>query len=249
MSKLEIEIYVKESAIENNVEKADRFHNSKYEVEQILSKLLLLSEFYSGYKGHVDWFLTGNSKEDAMKRKIIDDTILSDEAGTLLFQNLQNNLPLIVEQIWNKYHDVIRFRNYVQSNTNFYLYELIINIDNTKIITDFAFNIVNKIISKMSPRLIRVETNNYSLDEKQVFPDRLPVGWMFYINKIFRESFLQLDKNARQINANGIPMGTLFISKTDFFDGANKDDVRLSNDIEIILASKDILPTYKNIFY
>ncbi|EHZ3054510.1 hypothetical protein K5O51_004438, partial [Salmonella enterica subsp. enterica] len=105
MSKLEIEIYVKESAIENNVEKADRFHNSKYEVEQILSKLLLLSEFYSGYKGHVDWFLTGNSKEDAMKRKIIDDTILSDEAGTLLFQNLQNNLPLIVEQIWNKYHD------------------------------------------------------------------------------------------------------------------------------------------------
>ncbi len=249
MSKLEIEIYVKESAIENNVEKADRFHNSKYEVEQILSKLLLLSEFYSGYKGHVDWFLTGNSKEDAMKRKIIDDTILSDEAGTLLFQNLQNNLPLIVEQIWNKYHDVIRFRNYVQSNTNFYLYELIINIDNTKIITDFAFNIVNKIISKMSPRLIRVETNNYSLDEKQVFPDRLPVGWMFYINKIFGESFLQLDKNARQINTNGIPMGTLFISKTDFFDGANKDDVRLSNDIEIILASKDILPTYKNIFY
>ncbi|MBZ7708099.1 Imm52 family immunity protein [Klebsiella oxytoca] len=249
MSKIEIEIYIKESTIENVAQKDGRSHNGEYEFEQVLSKLLLLSEFYSEYKGHVDWFLTGNSKEDAMNRKIIDNTMLSDEASELLFQNLQNNLPLIVDQIWNEYHDVIRFRNYVQSNTNFYLYELIINIDNTKTITDFAFNIVNKIISKMFPRLIRVETNNYSLDGKQVFPDRLPVGWMFYINKIFEEKFFQPDENARQINKNGIPMGTLFISKTNFFDGANKDDVKLSNDVEIVLASKDILPTYKNIFY
>lgn len=249
MSKIEIEIYIKESAIENVAEKDGRSHNGKYEVERVLSKLLLLSEFYSGYKGHVDWFLTGNSKEDAMKRKIIDDTMLSYEASDLLFQNLQNNLPLIVDQIWNEYHDVIRFRNYVQSNTNFYLYELIISVDNTKTISDFAFDIVNKVISTMFPRLIRVETNNYSLDGKQAFPDRLPVGWMFYINKIFEEKFLQLGENAKQINKNEIPMGTLFISKTDFFDGANKDDVKLSNDVEIVLASKDILPTYKNIFY
>ncbi|GLH25606.1 hypothetical protein ENT52713_30020 [Enterobacter sp. 200527-13] len=214
----------------------------------ILNRLNQIVELYNGICGKENWFLPGESKEDGMKWKIFHDGVVSDDAMLLMTNYLKDDLPFVTSAIWSLNEDSIKFGNYIQGDVNKFSYEINHCYKNEAEAMNFASQFVLKIIDKISPHILRLETNGYSLHESQVFPDRLPVGWMFYIDKSYDEKTLNLPKQMHSIKREGQPIGTLFVTKRDFFDGSNKADITLSNDLEIALVAHDILPTYKKIF-
>ncbi|MCW2478075.1 immunity 52 family protein [Candidatus Symbiopectobacterium sp. NZEC135] len=215
----------------------------------ILQRLLLLSSCYSEIRNNFDWYLTGTSQKDAMKKQVINGiNSATDNASTLLFDSIKNDYPIIVKKIWNEFGDTILCSNFTRRNTCFFSYELICKINDEKCITNFTSKTVTKLIETIAPKIILVETNNYSRNEKNVFPDRFPVGWMFYTDRVFDRILPGLDSQMHDITKNDIKIGTLFISKKGFFDGNNENDIKQANDLEILLASHNILPTYKDIF-
>lgn len=106
---------------------------------------------------------------------------------------------------------------------------------------------MNEILSIFSVVSLRIDTNNYAYDQKQVFPDRLPVGWMLYLNKIITQEQVPMAAQLITIE-NEKNKGTLIISKEGIFDGSNKDDIKKSNEIEIQLTALGLLPLIREIY-
>lgn len=104
---------------------------------------------------------------------------------------------------------------------------------------------VQTIIDLWQPMLVKVAPGGYN--EKSVFPDRPPVGWMIYIP--FDISAQQVPEAAQIVPIIDVqgkkPRGTLIITTEDTFDVANPDHVRKANAIETRLVDQDLLPTLR----
>lgn len=224
------------------------FKEKESTINSILNTMKFMVECYSTLRGDVSWYLTGESKEDAMRKEVFSGGKTTQNATELLEKDLKDGFPLVVAWIWNESGDIITATNNIQADINNFCYELTCNTNTETEAMNFASQIVLQIIDKIEPHIIHLETNDYSLHESMVFPDRLPVGWMFYIDKSYDEKTINLPKQMHSIKREGQPVGTLFVTKRDFFDGSNKADITLSNDLEIALVAHDILPTYKKIF-
>lgn len=90
-------------------------------------------------------------------------------------------------------------------------------------------------------KYILLDTEQYRFNQREVFDDRLPVGWMLYLPlKITREdtpsAYKLFDVD------NGI--GTIVVSK-DEFNGKNKTDIACANNVEMELAANGLLPLIK----
>ncbi|MCW2474217.1 MULTISPECIES: immunity 52 family protein [unclassified Symbiopectobacterium] len=248
MLKVEIEIYLREigfKKVENEIDRASAVANG---VTTVLKRFLSIANALTELRSGCNWFLPGSSKKDAMQKKVISNAHITDEANSLMSNKFMNDYPLVVEKIWNEPGDSILCRNYMQSNVNYFSYGIVCKIDNKDLAIDFVSKCLSGLISELSPRIISVETNNYSINEKKVFPDRLPVGWMFYIDKVINGELAGLNGEMHNITKEGKSIGTLFLSKRGFFDGNNENDIKQANDLEVLLVSHNILPTYKDIF-
>ena len=85
---------------------------------------------------------------------------------------------------------------------------------------------------------IRIETEQYNFNQRAVFDDRLPLGWMLYLPKTIKTE--DAPSAYKIINAeNGC--GSIIISK-EKFNGESYYDIAISNNIEIELASNGALP-------
>nr|WP_246550473.1 Imm52 family immunity protein [Photorhabdus caribbeanensis] len=72
---------------------------------------------------------------------------------------------------------------------------------------------------------IQVETNEYTLRNKQVFPDRLSVGWMLYQPRIIDKAYLPMAEDVLPVYQSNEQTGSLIITKKGIFDGRNQDDI------------------------
>ena len=248
MIKVEMEIYLLETGMKRVNDENERESLVLEGTNILLKRFLSMSDIMSNIKGTADWFLTGDSKEDALKKKVISQGMVTPKASQLMSKDLMNDYALVVKKIWNKNMDSILCLNYIQSDINKFSYVITFKVKDQKQAREYVPEIVRHLINDLSPRIVKVETNDYSLNEHQVFPDRLPVGWMFYINNVYDENILGLGKRMHTLAKGGKTVGTLFLTKPDFFDGSDKSDIALANDLEIALAGHDILPTYRNIF-
>ncbi|MBN3131141.1 immunity 52 family protein [Pectobacterium brasiliense] len=213
----------------------------------LLDCFLKISELDTLYRGErVDWFLTGKSKKSAMEKCIIHEGDLTNDALFFLKSDLKNH-PLIAKSLWSKNGTQIIARNYLCSNfDNFWFRFTLAKEDYIDVVK--SMRILTKIINHLEPHIITVETNEYALKRRNVFPDRLPIGWIIYIDHIYGEGAFDLHERAINVKKSDEPIGTLFVSKKGLFDGENEQDIQAANDLEIILAAHDVLPLYKDIF-
>ncbi|TXE36968.1 hypothetical protein FOT62_08360 [Serratia marcescens] len=232
----------------NNIEIMMYTKEAENSIDTILNRLQELTTIISLTNGNVDWYLPGDSKEDAMKKKVISNGMLTTEAKQLLTEHVKEDFPGVIVRIWNERDDSILIQNYIQGNLDLYVYTIEYQYVSEHEAMNFSSKVMIKLIDSINPHIVQLETNDYSLHQSKVFPDRLPVGWMFYIDKSYDEKTLNLPKQMHSIKREGQPVGTLFVTKRDFFDGSSKADITLSNDLEIALVAHDILPTYKKIF-
>lgn len=214
-------------------------------ISDLLELFLKFSRMDKVYLGvFSDWFLTADSKKGALQQCIIRQGELTDDASYLLGRALKS-FPGVAKGIWSDSGSRIDLRNYICSDLdNYWVRFTLPESEEAKNIMRVIF----EMISVLDPHIITLETNEYSLNKRQVFPDRIPVGWLMYIDHVYGEGAFGLEDRAVSITKQEQPIGTLFLCKKGLFDGQMEKDIKDANDLEILLASNNVLPLYKDIF-
>lgn len=181
-------------------------------------------------------FFSGNSSEDEMSKPAFENGKPSS-----ILKNKKN--IDIIESIWAEGNALTI--KYTAIDNQYILRFNIREIERIKFRN--ILDSMNEILSIFSVVSLRIDTNNYAYDQKQVFPDRLPVGWMLYLNKIITQEQVPMAAQLITIE-NEKNKGTLIISKEGIFDGSNKDDIKKSNEIEIQLTALGLLPLIREIY-
>ncbi|EJG0757414.1 immunity 52 family protein, partial [Cronobacter sakazakii] len=89
---------------------------------------------------------------------------------------------------------------------------------------------------------IGVDSNGYNFLGRNVFPDRLAVGWMLYIPYIILTELVPEAAKVVPVFDGEKQIGTIVISTDEIFDGNNIEHIRKANDIEIRLLDLGLLP-------
>ncbi|MEQ4624058.1 hypothetical protein [Providencia manganoxydans] len=202
----------------------------------IFSHMILTCESITHEKEE-SWYLTGDTLEEALQKKAFNEYTPTDLLKTIPYFDC-------MESIWANENKALNVK-YTSSgliyNLEFKLRD--ISISNKVSIIDalgYYFD-AYKIVC------MRIDTNGYRYNDKNVFPDRFPVGWMLYLNKIITQEQVPMAAQLITIE-NEKNKGTLIISKEGVFDGSNKDDIKKSNEIEIQLTALGLLPLIREIY-
>ncbi|HDT0720441.1 Imm52 family immunity protein [Proteus mirabilis] len=219
-----------------------------YSPQDVINNILFFSGAIKNINQSENWFLTGKTKEDALKHKLINNGTVNHEVSDFLIEKLNKKLPLLITSIWDGNTDNIMTSNYICESLDNFQLSLSLKVVNISGLKSKLKNILLNIIkSKNNIAAIVVQTNNYQMDEKNVFPDRIPVGWMLYLNKQITNA--QAGINAELINiSNEKNKGTLIISTNEVFDGTNEKHIKNANEIEIQLTGYGLLPTYQDLY-
>lgn len=87
-------------------------------------------------------------------------------------------------------------------------------------------------------KYILLDTEQYRFNQREVFDDRLPVGWMLYLPiKIKHEDV----PSAYNVFHTTNDSGSVIISKI-VFNGKDPSDIACANNVEIELAANGLLP-------
>ncbi|MTC22685.1 MULTISPECIES: Imm52 family immunity protein [unclassified Providencia] len=202
----------------------------------IFSHMILTCESITHEKEDA-WYLTGNTLEEALQRKAF-----SQYTPT----NLLKNIPFFdwMESIWaneNKALDIKYTSSGLKYSLEFKLRNL--NVLNKKTIVES----LNYYIENYKIICIQIDVNGYWYNDKNVFPDRLPVGWTLYLNKKIMPEQVPMAAQLIHID-NEKNHGTLIISTDHVFDGENKENIKKANEIEIQLAGLGLLPLIREIY-
>ncbi|HGY2577793.1 TPA: Imm52 family immunity protein [Providencia stuartii] len=230
---LEIEIYLSKK---------------NYTAQDAINNILFFSESIKEINNSERWFLTGKTKEDALKHKIIDNGLINSVVADLLIKKLNKTPPIFVTSIWNGSSDNIRIQNYLCKSLDNFRLTFSLKVKNVIGLAERLKNALLGILSnKDNVAVIFVQTNHYQMEEKNVFPERIPVGWMLYLNKEVTKE--QVPMAAQLINIeNEKNTGTLMISTNEVFNGTDELHIKKANEIEIQLAAYGLLPTYQDIY-
>ncbi|CAK9886226.1 MAG: hypothetical protein XXXJIFNMEKO3_02654 [Candidatus Erwinia impunctatus] len=95
-------------------------------------------------------------------------------------------------------------------------------------------------ISEWSYSYIGLETEQYRMEQKSVFDDRLPSGWMLFLPKIIKSSEVPSAFSVINLPDN---KSTLIVVKNKF-DGKDIKDITCANEVEMELAASGYLPRW-----
>ncbi|EMB3081987.1 Imm52 family immunity protein [Providencia rettgeri] len=183
------------------------------------------------------WYLTGDTLEDALKKKAFNQSTPT---------NLLKAIPYFdcMETIWANENKSLSIK-YTGSGL---IYSLDFTIRDISLSNKIAIvEALNYYIGNYRIVCVQIDINGYWYNDKNVFPDRLPVGWMLYLNKKITPEKLPMAAELIDIE-NEKNSGTLIISTDHVFDGSNKDDIKKANEIEIQLTGLGLLPLFTEIY-
>ncbi|WPA91898.1 Imm52 family immunity protein [Providencia zhijiangensis] len=202
----------------------------------IFEKMILTCESITNEK-ESSWYLTADTLEEALQKKAFNLYTPTD---------LLKNMPYFdwMESIWaneNKALDIKYTSSGLIYNLEFKLRDINPPSQPKLIESLKKYFLTYKIVC------IRIDTNKYRYNKRNVFPDRLPVGWMLYLNKKITQQQVPMAAQLIHID-NEKNHGTLIISTDHVFDGENKEDIKKANEIEIQLAGLGLLPLIREIY-
>lgn len=92
-------------------------------------------------------------------------------------------------------------------------------------------------------KYILLDTEQYRFNQREVFDDRLPVGWMLYLPVKIKHEYVPSAYKVFDIENNA---GTIVVSKSEF-NGKEPFDITCANNVEIELAANGLLPLIKGL--
>ncbi|MDB6372651.1 Imm52 family immunity protein [Photorhabdus bodei] len=192
------------------------------------------------------WFLTGYSRREALKHIVFDEHGPTKTAMAYFEKSYKKDFPLLVEGIWDGEKDeLISSIDYSKIKTdrpNWVWLALNLRIESHHLDFYRLIDLIKYLAVICDSPYIQMETNEYTLQNNHVFPDRLSVGWMLYQPRIIDKSYLSMAEDVLPVYQNNEQIGTLIITQKGIFDGRNQDDIDKSNDVEIQLMNLGLLP-------
>ncbi|WP_265694301.1 Imm52 family immunity protein [Providencia rustigianii] len=202
----------------------------------IFSHMILICESITHEKED-SWYLTGDTLEEALQKKAFNQYTPTDLLKTIPYFDC-------METIWANKNKSLSIK-YTGSGQ---IYSLDFTIRDIHLPNKIAIiETLNYYISNYKIVCMQIDINGYWYNDKNVFPDRLPVGWMLYLNKKITQQQVPMAAQLIHID-NEKNKGTLIISTDHVFDGSNKDDIKKANEIEIQLTALGLLPLIREIY-
>jgi hypothetical protein len=218
-----------------------------YELQRFISKI-------EGSSPNLrDWWLGGDTKQEALLHEVFKDGRLTDSALSAVGERLEGKSDPRIITIWNgkEKHEGASIRFIGRPPEYASLITLVGRpksfLSNYHAIAD----LMRTSIAIWPPDFISVESNGYF--ERKIFKDRPGVGWMLYLPRTLT---VQQVPEARALvpvmveDDRKIPhqIGTIIVSVTDeAFSDENPEHVRIANAIEIRLVDQDLLPRYADL--
>jgi Immunity protein 52 len=202
-----------------------------------------------------EWFLGGNSKEQAFLYEAFDDSGPTTALIAVLKEkNRQRPSPPVTRPVglWNGEVGP-------EGATMGMLYSQTTQpslVDFQTRIRDFlsydnALIATRKMVEVWSPLFVSVEPVFYH----PVFKDRPGVGWMLYLPRVLTTQQVPEARALVPVMTEGdgkkqksVQLGTIIVSVTDEpFSDENPEHVKIANAIEIRLVDQDLLPRYADL--
>ncbi|HDC4683160.1 TPA: immunity 52 family protein [Enterobacter cloacae] len=120
--------------------------------------------------------------------------------------------------------------------------ELSLVPQNSENVSDKFIVLMSQLSSYFNCSYLSVDTKGYSVLRKNVFPDRLAVGWMLYTPHVVMPDLITEAARIVPVVDGTKQKGTIIISTEEIFDGNNKEHIGKANDIEIRLLDLGLLP-------
>jgi len=102
--------------------------------------------------------------------------------------------------------------------------------------------LISQLSSYFNCAYVNVDSKGYSVLGRNVFPDRLAVGWMLYIPHVVLPELIPEAARFVPVMDGKMQKGTIVVSTEEIFDGSNKEHIGKANDIEIRLLDLGLLP-------
>lgn len=224
-----------------------RVDTNDIEFDCIVEHFACLSkEFSSLLKSHTEWYETGYSRKKALEHIAFNGNGITEKTYQKWLKGYIKDKPFFVESIWDGNNDdcsngisyrkmFFEERNRVAINA-----ELCIPLDKLEI--PCILNMISNLANRFKCSHIALETKGYTFHSRNVFPDRLSVGWMLYLPQIILPNLIPEASKIVPVMDGTKQKGTIVISTEEVFDGNNKEHIGKANDIEIRLLDLGLLP-------
>ncbi|WDD93504.1 immunity 52 family protein [Burkholderia sp. FERM BP-3421] len=195
------------------------------------------------------WYLTGNSKKEALLYPAFEDWHATTAALAVLrteFEGAEQRAQMI--SLWDGGDDEqagAKLTFLIAPKTRPKKIEADFN-DERALSIDQALDVVRAMVATTAPAYITVEPHGYA--ERQVFDDKPGVGWMLYLPIKITQRQLPEARALVPVVVDDQTAGTVIVSVADdVFSIDNPEHVEIANRIEIRLADQDLLPTYTSV--
>lgn len=190
------------------------------------------------------WYLTGYSRKEASKYIVFDGNKPRQNVIDAFERHYRKHHPLLNESIWNGQPDGLAcaISHYIKFIDNPRKLNLIIDLDQKVANISDMIDSLLLLAEGRSNAWIKVDSKGYWLHDRNVFPDRIYVGWMLYIPHILLPELIPEAARVVPVMDGEKQKGTIVVSTEEIFDGNNKEHIGKANDIEIKLLDLGLLP-------
>lgn len=192
------------------------------------------------------WYETGYSRKQALSQTAFQAGNITDNTLLKWERRYKKNKPLFVDSVWDANDDDhsygISYRKMFYDERNRVSVELSLVPQNSENVSDKFIVLMSQLSSYFNCSYLSVDTKGYSVLRKNVFPDRLAVGWMLYTPHVVMPDLITEAARIVPVVDGTKQKGTIIISTEEIFDGNNKEHIGKANDIEIRLLDLGLLP-------
>lgn len=192
------------------------------------------------------WYETGYSRKQALSQIAFQDGNISDSTRLKWERRYKKNKPLFVDSVWDANDDEhsfgISYRKMFYDEKNRVSVELSLVPQNSYDLSSKFIMLISQISLNFNCSYVSVDANGYSVLGRNVFPDRLAVGWMLYTPHAVMPELITEAAMVVPVVHGTKQKGTIIVSTEEIFDGNNKEHIGKSNDIEIRLLDLGLLP-------
>ena len=217
------------------------------DVELCLDELFYISRLIDSLlKTKKRWYEKGYSRKQALEHIVFNHDKLEPGVIERWSKQIKKSSPSIIEGIWDgEVESRICSINYIKKHienlkkTNLDV-SITCNVEEVNVTNVIEF--ITSLVCNKRNVYASINTNGYWNNSNNVFPDRIPVGWMIYIPAIILAELIHEAAQVVPVMDGEKQKGTIVVSTEDVFDGSNKDHICKANDIEIKLLDLGLLP-------
>lgn len=208
--------------------------------------IFIISQVDNFKKNKKNWYETGYSRKQALSQTAFQDGNITDNTRSKWERRYKKNKPLFIDGVWDANDDDhsygISYRKMFYDEKNRVSVELsLVPLSSENILNQFIV-LISQLSSYFNCSYVSVDSKGYSVFGKNVFPDRLAVGWMLYIpHMVMPELIIEAARIVPVMDDNK-QKGTIIVSTDEIFDGNNEEHIGKANDIEIKLLDLGLLP-------